>query len=171
MASPKWWTWAWVGSRSWWWTGKSGVLQSTGMHSWTWLSDWTELKSYNVVLQLPFPLCHQKAITSQMGAASSTGSQKKGGKTASIHSQLLPMGRCNHIFDFGNLWDLIVLLIILWLDGRVSEWTPGVGDGQGGLVCCDSWDRKESDMTEWLNWAEWGLINTVLEIFSNINIF
>ena len=27
-------------------------------------------------------------------------------------------------------------------------WTPGVGDGQGGLECCDSWGRKESDMTE-----------------------
>ena len=34
------------------------------------------------------------------------------------------------------------------LDGRESEWTPGVGDGQGGLACCDSWGRKESDMTE-----------------------
>ena len=41
-----------------------------------------------------------------------------------------------------------------WLDGRESEWTPGVGDGQGGLVCCDSWGRKESDTTEWLNWTE-----------------
>ena len=41
-----------------------------------------------------------------------------------------------------------------WLDGRESEWTPGVGDGQGGLVCCDSWDRKESDTTERLNWTE-----------------
>ena len=40
------------------------------------------------------------------------------------------------------------------LDGRESEWTPGVGDGQGGLACCDSWDRKESDMTERLNWTE-----------------
>ena len=39
------------------------------------------------------------------------------------------------------------------LDERESEWTPGVGDGQGGLVCCDSWDRKESDTTERLNWA------------------
>ena len=38
-----------------------------------------------------------------------------------------------------------------WLDGCQSEWTPGVGDGQGGLACCDSWDRKESDTTE-LNW-------------------
>ena len=33
-------------------------------------------------------------------------------------------------------------------------WTPGVGDGQGGLACCDSWDPKESDTTEWLNWTE-----------------
>ena len=41
-----------------------------------------------------------------------------------------------------------------WLDGRDSQWTPGVGDGQGGLACCNSWGRKESDMTEWLNWTE-----------------
>ena len=40
-----------------------------------------------------------------------------------------------------------------WLDGRESEWTPGVGDGQGGLECCNSWGRKESDTTEWLNWT------------------
>ena len=33
-------------------------------------------------------------------------------------------------------------------------WTPGVGDGQGGLMCCCSWSRKESDMTEQLNWTE-----------------
>ena len=37
------------------------------------------------------------------------------------------------------------------LDGRESEWTSGVGDGQGGLVCCSSWSCKESDMTEHLN--------------------
>ena len=41
-----------------------------------------------------------------------------------------------------------------WLDGHEFEWTPGVGDGQAGLVCCDSWGRKESDMTERLNWTE-----------------
>ena len=40
------------------------------------------------------------------------------------------------------------------LDGREFEWTPGVGDGQGGLACCDSWGRKESDTTEQLNWTE-----------------
>ena len=41
-----------------------------------------------------------------------------------------------------------------WLDRRESEWTLGIGDGQGGLVCCDSWGRKESDTTERLNWTE-----------------
>ena len=34
-----------------------------------------------------------------------------------------------------------------WLDRRESEWTPGVGDGQEGLACCDSWGHKESDTT------------------------
>ena len=41
-----------------------------------------------------------------------------------------------------------------WLDGRESEWTLGVGDGQGGLACCDSWDHEESDMIEQMNWTE-----------------
>ena len=41
-----------------------------------------------------------------------------------------------------------------WLDGYEFEWTPGVGDGQGGLACCNWWGCKESDMTEWLNWTE-----------------
>ena len=40
------------------------------------------------------------------------------------------------------------------LDAHEFEWTPGVGDIQGDLVCCDSWGRKESDTTEWLNWTE-----------------
>ena len=38
-----------------------------------------------------------------------------------------------------------------WLDGHESEWTLGDGDGQGGLVCCDSWGRKELDATDRLN--------------------
>ena len=40
------------------------------------------------------------------------------------------------------------------LDGRESEWTLGVGDGQGGLACCDLRGHKESDMAESLNWTE-----------------
>ena len=41
-----------------------------------------------------------------------------------------------------------------WLDGHEFEWTLGVGDGQGGLVSCDSWGRRDSDTTEQLNWTE-----------------
>ena len=41
-----------------------------------------------------------------------------------------------------------------WLDGHEFEWTPEVGDGQGGLACCSPWVHKESDMMEWLNWTE-----------------
>ena len=40
------------------------------------------------------------------------------------------------------------------LNGLEFEWTLGVGDGQGGLACFNSWGHKESDMTERLNWTE-----------------
>ena len=38
------------------------------------------------------------------------------------------------------------------LDGRKSEWTPGVGDGQGGLACCDSWGHHDwaTELNYWL---------------------
>ena len=39
-------------------------------------------------------------------------------------------------------------------DGHGFGWTPGVGDGQGGLACCGSWGHKELDTTKWLNWTE-----------------
>ena len=40
------------------------------------------------------------------------------------------------------------------LDGHGFGWTLGVGDEQGGLACCGSWGRKESDMTEQVNRTE-----------------
>ena len=53
-----------------------------------------------------------------------------------------------------------------WLDGRESEWTLGVGDGQGGLACCDSWGHKESDTAERLNWTEqnWSFTFSFLKV-------
>ena len=39
-----------------------------------------------------------------------------------------------------------------WLNGHEFGWTLGVGDEQGGLVCCSPRGRKELDTTEWLNW-------------------
>ena len=43
MASLTRWTWVWVNSMSWWWTGRPGVLQFMGSQSRTWLSDWSHL--------------------------------------------------------------------------------------------------------------------------------
>ena len=57
-----------------------------------------------------------------------------------------------------------------WLDGREFEWTPGVGDGQGGLACCDSWGRKSrTRLSDWseLNWFSW----KEKTVFSPVNIF
>ena len=61
-----------------------------------------------------------------------------------------------------------------WLNGHEFAWTPGVGDGQGGLVCCDSWGCKESDMTERLNWLTdwqktqiWNLQNSFQSFYIN----
>ena len=57
--------------------------------------------------------------------------------------------------------------IVVWhhrLDGCGFGWIPGVLDGQGGLACCGSWGRKESDTTERLNWTKslllsgWGVL-------------
>ena len=47
------------------------------------------------------------------------------------------------------------------LDGRESEWTLGVGDGQGGLACCDSRGHKQLDTTEQLNWTEWSVMASI----------
>ena len=41
-----------------------------------------------------------------------------------------------------------------WHSGHGFGWTLVVGNGQGALVCCNSWGCKESDMTKWLNWTE-----------------
>ena len=53
-------------------------------------------------------------------------------------------------------------------DGHEFGWTPGVGDGQGGLACYDSWGRKESDTTEWLNWTE--LILCMHIVFMSVSL-
>ena len=57
-----------------------------------------------------------------------------------------------------------------WFDEREFEWTPGVGDGQGGLACCNAWGRKESDTTEWLKWTELNKCSTHI-LFSLFPVF
>ena len=49
------------------------------------------------------------------------------------------------------------------LDGHEFGWTPGVGDGQGGLACCNSWGRRIGhDWVTELNWTEWKAWHVVL---------
>jgi len=55
-----------------------------------------------------------------------------------------------------------------WLDGCESQSTPGVGDGQGGLACCDSWGREESDTTEQLIWSDLNGINHLITYFVDL---
>ena len=59
-----------------------------------------------------------------------------------------------------------------WLDGITDSMDMGLGrlregvdDGQGGLACCNSWDHKESDTTERLNWTEWSALETKRSFF------
>ena len=54
------------------------------------------------------------------------------------------------------------------LDGHGFGWTPGVGDGQGGLACCGSWGHNVSDMTEWLNYTE---LNWITNVYSFSRLF
>ena len=48
------------------------------------------------------------------------------------------------------------------LNGHEFEQVLEVGEEQGSLACCSPWSHKESDMTEWLNWAE---ISNLLSLF------
>ena len=54
------------------------------------------------------------------------------------------------------------------LYGHGFGWTPGVGDGQGGLACCGSWSLKELDTTERLNWTE---VKFDFEDFESISVW
>ena len=56
-----------------------------------------------------------------------------------------------------------------WLNGHEFEQIPGVGDGQGSLVCCSPWGRKELDTTEWLNWSE--ALNSIPRPSSSLRCF
>ena len=53
-----------------------------------------------------------------------------------------------------------------WLNGHEFRWTPGVGDGQGGLVCCSSWGRK--DWTRLSYWTEWQYCHKQKAVFKAV---
>ena len=60
MASRTRWTWVWVNSRSWWWTGRPGVLRFMGLQSQTQLSDWTELNWTEIIIRNQITMCYIK---------------------------------------------------------------------------------------------------------------
>ena len=55
------------------------------------------------------------------------------------------------------------------LDAHGFGWTLGVGDGQGGLACYNSWGGKQSDTTEWLNWTDWVCTGAHTFLFNNLD--
>ena len=57
-----------------------------------------------------------------------------------------------------------------WLNALEFEQAPGVGDGQGGLACCDSWGREESDTTERMNNKQSGMAPNNGIIFGNKSV-
>ena len=58
----------------------------------------------------------------------------------------------------------------IWSSRDEFGWPPGVGDGQGGLACCDSWGCKELDATE-LNWTELTLWSEEVKSLSRVQLF
>ena len=114
-----------------WHSAAHGVTKSR-----TWLSDWTELNWCLLTMQLFERKCqdHGKSwlIRKDSDAGRDWGQEEKGTTEDE-------MAGWHH-----------------WLNGHESEWTPGVGDGQGGLVCCDSWgpQRVGRDWMTELNWTE-----------------
>ena len=58
-----------------------------------------------------------------------------------------------------------------WLDWHEFEQALGVGYGQGSLVCCSPWGRKELAMIEWLNWLKPVLDETTVNEYGLNNLF
>ena len=122
------------------WTVKKAESQRTdAFELWCWRRllrvRWTERRSNQSILKEISPECSLEDVKNLL-----IGKDSEAGK------------------DWG--WEekgMTVDEIVGWhhrLNGHGFGWTLGVGDGQGGLACCGSWGRKESDTTEWLNWTE-----------------
>ena len=136
------WTWVWVNSGSWWWTGKPGMMQSMGSQSRTWLIDWTELKGNQpwVIIgrtdaeaeaPILWPLDMKNRLAAKDPDAGKDWRQEEKGMTE------------DEILGWHHR-----------LNGQEFEQTPGDSVGQGSLPCCSPWGRKKSDKTKPLNKAE-----------------
>ena len=113
MASLTQWAWVWVNSRSWWWTGRPGVLQSIGSqtvrHDWETELNWTDAEAK--AAKLCWPDAKSQIIGKDPDAGKDWGQEKKGVTEDE-------MVGWHH-----------------WLNECDFEQTPGDSEGQGGLVC------------------------------------
>ena len=173
IASLTQWTWVWVNSRRWWWTGRPGVLQFMGSQrvrhgwvtelNWIYLTDAFELSCWRRLLRVPWTARRSNYfILKEISLECSLE-----GLILKLKLQYFGrlMRRAKLIWkdpDAGKDWgqeekgttEDEMVGWHHWLNQHGFGWTAGVGDGQGGLACCSSWVRKESDTTEWLNWTE-----------------
>ena len=162
MASLTQWTWVWVDSGSWWWTGRPGVLWLMGLQGvntwWTQLSDWTELYWYdNCIMKKAEPLGQLLQMSNQ-----------------SILKEISPEYLCAGLMlkfqSFGHLmWrdeSLEKTMSLRKIEGKREgssrgwdgwlnehEFEPSLGDSgwQRSLACCSPWGSKEVDTNWWLN--------------------
>ena len=174
MASPTGWTWVWVNSGSWWWTGRPDMLWFMGLQSRTRLSEWTELNwtpknwcFWNLVLKtLDSPMvCKEikpvnpKANQSQIfigriDAETETSILWPPNVKNWLIGKYLDAGKdWRHLEEKGMTEDEMVGWHHL-LDGHEFEQVPGVGDGKGSLVCCSPWGYEELGTTKRLNWTQ-----------------
>ena len=183
MASLTQWTWVGVDSRSWWWTGRPGMLQSMGFHLVKAMvfpvvmygcESWTIKKAEHPRIDAFELWCWRRLLRVPWTARRSTQSiLKEISAGCSLEGLILKL----KLQSFGHLMqkaDSLEKTLMLgkiegrrrrgrqrmrWLDSITNSmdgfrWTPGVGNGQGGLACCGSWSRKQSNRTEQLNWTD-----------------
>ena len=143
MASLTRWTCVWASSRGWWWTGKPGLLQSTGLqrvgHDWEIELNWS---SGNSFYHMQIGLFGRKngSCFCQLTVGWALEEQP--------HGVLVSLLRTIYMFAKGWWHDR--------LDVHEFEQAPEIGKGQGSLACCSPWGCKESNTTERLNWESGG---------------
>ena len=100
---------------------------------------------------VPFSSCPQ-SLPASGSFSNESALHMKWPKYWSFSFSISPSKEYPGLISFRMGWLDLILDEHHRLHGHEFGWIPGVGDGQGGLVCCDSWGHKESDTTERLNW-------------------
>ena len=154
MASPTQWTWVWVSSRSWWWTGRPCVLQSMRLqrvrHDWMTELNWTELILENMEMIQDYLHC-------DFCCGNSSWWRRQWQPTPVLlpgksHGWRSLVGCVHGITRVGHDWatSLSLFAFIHWRRKwqPTPVFLPGESQGLGSLVGCRLWGHTELDMTE-----------------------